>query len=164
MSTYVVTIAGKEYTVSWSNDQIQLDGKPISASIETAGNGAYSVLENGASFRVISCRNGTTYEVLCDGISEEVRVETERSRLLRNYSSVSAQKARVDELRAPMPALVVRVEVEAGQEVVAGQGLVVLEAMKMENELKATHAGRVKEVRIEKGKAVEKGELLLVLE
>ena len=164
MSSYVVTIAGKEYTVSWSNDQIELDGKPVSASIEMAGNGAYSVLENGASFRVISSRNGSTYEVLCDGISEEVRVETERSRLLRKYSSVSAQKARVDELRAPMPALVVRVEVEAGQEVVAGQGLVVLEAMKMENELKATHAGRVKEVRIEKGKAVEKGELLLVLE
>jgi biotin carboxyl carrier protein len=60
--------------------------------------------------------------------------------------------------------MVVKVEVSVGDEVVEGQGLVILEAMKMENEIKSHQAGKVKSVLVEKGKAVEKGELLLLLE
>jgi biotin carboxyl carrier protein len=63
-----------------------------------------------------------------------------------------------------MPALIVKVEVSVGDEVVHGQGLLVLEAMKMENELKAMHSGRVKEIHVRQGKPVEKGELLMILE
>jgi biotin carboxyl carrier protein len=63
-----------------------------------------------------------------------------------------------------MPAMVVRLEVNVGDEVRAGQPLIVLEAMKMENELLASGAGRVKAVYATAGKAVEKGELLLLLE
>jgi pyruvate carboxylase subunit B len=63
-----------------------------------------------------------------------------------------------------MPALVVRVEVRAGDSVSKGAGLVVLEAMKMENELRAPQDGVVKKVLVEKGMKVEKGELLLVLD
>jgi biotin carboxyl carrier protein len=60
-----------------------------------------------------------------------------------------------------MPGLVVRVLVEAGQEVEAGTGLVVLEAMKMENELKAPAGGTVSTVRSQAGEAVEKGQVLV---
>jgi biotin carboxyl carrier protein len=63
-----------------------------------------------------------------------------------------------------MPALVVRVEVKVSDEVKVGQGLVILEAMKMENEIKSHQSGRVKEIYVAKGKPVEKGELLLLLE
>ncbi len=68
------------------------------------------------------------------------------------------------EIKAPMPALVVRVEVEIGQKVKPGQGLLILEAMKMENEIKAHSAGIIKEIYATKGKPVEKGELLMLLE
>ena len=63
-----------------------------------------------------------------------------------------------------MPAMVVKLEVNVGDEVRAGQPLIVLEAMKMENELLASGPGRVKAVYVNAGKAVEKGELLLLLE
>ena len=63
-----------------------------------------------------------------------------------------------------MPGKVVTILVEKGQEVEEGQGLVVIEAMKMENELKATAAGRVQDVRVAAGQAVDKGEPLLVIE
>jgi pyruvate carboxylase subunit B len=164
MSTYVVEIQGKEYTLSLADGKITIGGQTPPGTIESAGPGGFSVLLGERSIRVLSLGNDGRYEVLCDGIPVEVAVETERSRLLKKYASASIKTARVDELRAPMPALVVRVDVKIGEEVVAGQGLVVLEAMKMENELKATHPGRVKEIRAAKGKAVEKGELLLVLE
>jgi pyruvate carboxylase subunit B len=63
-----------------------------------------------------------------------------------------------------MPALVVRLEVEVGQDVIAGQGLVVLEAMKMENEIRAPRAGRIAAVPARVGSPVEKGEALVILE
>jgi propionyl-CoA carboxylase alpha chain len=65
---------------------------------------------------------------------------------------------------APMPGLIVRVNVAAGDRVQPGQGLVVMEAMKMENELRATAAGTVKRVMAAPGAAVEKGALLLEME
>jgi pyruvate carboxylase subunit B len=68
------------------------------------------------------------------------------------------------EIHAPMPALVVKVEVAPGQDIATGQGLLVLEAMKMENELRSHQAGRVKEVCVKKGDTVEKGQLLVVME
>jgi pyruvate carboxylase subunit B len=60
-----------------------------------------------------------------------------------------------------MPGLIVRIHVEVGAEVSAGQGLVVMEAMKMENELRAPAAGRVKAIVVMPGTAVEKGALLI---
>ena len=63
-----------------------------------------------------------------------------------------------------MPGLVVRVQVEAGQSVAAGAGVVVLEAMKMENELRAATAGTVRTVRVRAGEAVEKGQVLVEFE
>jgi biotin carboxyl carrier protein len=63
-----------------------------------------------------------------------------------------------------MPGLVIRVEVKPGDQVMPGAGLVALEAMKMENELKAQGPGVVKEVRVAPGEAVEKGQILLVFE
>ena len=67
-------------------------------------------------------------------------------------------------LKAPMPGRVVLVEVSPGQTVRPGDGLVILEAMKMENEFKAAVAGTVKEVRVEAGQAVNPGDVLVVIE
>jgi pyruvate carboxylase subunit B len=63
-----------------------------------------------------------------------------------------------------MPGLVIKVEVDPGAEVERGQGLIVIEAMKMENELRASSAGRVSDIRVTAGQAVDKGEPLLVIE
>jgi pyruvate carboxylase subunit B len=63
-----------------------------------------------------------------------------------------------------MPGLIVRVNVQVGDQVQAGQGIVVMEAMKMENELRATAAGKVKSILAAPGTAVEKGALLVELE
>jgi len=67
-------------------------------------------------------------------------------------------------LKAPMPGKVVLIEVEVGQAVEPGDGLIVLEAMKMENEFRATVAGTVREVRVQVGQAVNLGDTLVVIE
>ena len=68
------------------------------------------------------------------------------------------------EIKATMPGRVVNVLVGSGDEVTAGQGVIIVEAMKMENELKSPKAGKVTEVKVAPGQTVEKGELLVVIE
>jgi len=74
-------------------------------------------------------------------------------------AAVGAGKANV--LKAPMPGLIVKVEVEVGQEVKKGDGLVIVEAMKMENELKAANPGKVKAIKVKIGQPVEKNQILI---
>lgn len=89
-----------------------------------------------------------------------VLVEDERSHALRALTGRRGARAAGGVLRAPMAGLVLRVEVEEGQTVEAGQGVVVLEAMKMENEISAPGAGVVTKIHVRAGDAVEKGAVL----
>jgi pyruvate carboxylase subunit B len=163
MSAVLVTVQGREHVVEVENGRCILQGNPDASAVEIAP-GVFSVIINGISVRVLASRQGESFTAHCEGVVGEVLVETERTRLLKRYAGVGDVVARKTEIYAPMPALIVKVEVKAGDSVEKGQGLVILEAMKMENELKATHAGVVKKVLVEKGMKVEKGELLLLLE
>jgi len=104
------------------------------------------------------------YTLWLDGFRFEVEALDERTRAIRELSGASSAPKGHAPLVAPMPGLIVRVAVKPGDEVRAGQGLVVMEAMKMENELRAVAAGRVKSVQAQPGMAVEKGALLVELE
>ena len=114
---------------------------------------------------VVQRRQGRgRYTLWIDGYRFEADALDERTRAIRDLSAASAGPVGPAPVRAPMPGLVVRVNVKVGDEVQAGQGLVVMEAMKMENELRATAAGTVKSVEVVAGTAVEKGALLVALE
>ena len=89
------------------------------------------------------------------GERTEIEVIDERTRHIRSLTGAGDRPRGPAALKAPMPGLVVRVQVEAGQSVAAGAGVVVLEAMKMENELRAAAAGTVRTVRVSAGEAVE---------
>ena len=104
------------------------------------------------------------YAVVVDGFRYEVEALDERSRAIRDLTAATAGPAGPAPLVAPMPGLIVRVSVRAGDRVAPGQGLVVMEAMKMENELRTQAAGTVKAVLVEPGATVEKGARLVELE
>jgi biotin carboxyl carrier protein len=98
------------------------------------------------------------------GERAEVEVIDERTQEIQALTGRRRGGGAGGVLRAPMPGLVVRVEVTEGQQVAAGTGLVVVEAMKMENELRAVRAGVVAKVHVRAGTAVEKGAVLVTLE
>jgi biotin carboxyl carrier protein len=104
------------------------------------------------------------YTLWVDGYRFETEALDERTRSIRDLSAAAAGPTGPAPIIAPMPGLIVRVNVSVGDRVEAGEGLVVMEAMKMENELRATAAGTVKSVEISAGTAVEKGTLLVALE
>jgi pyruvate carboxylase subunit B len=104
------------------------------------------------------------YTLWVDGYRFEAEALDERTRSIRDLSAATAGPTGPAPIIAPMPGLIVRVNVSVGDRVEAGQGLVVMEAMKMENELRAIAAGTVRSVEVSPGTAVEKGALLVALE
>ena len=124
--------------------------------------GIWSILIGGASHIVdVSEEDGVSL-VEVDGESYSIRVEEETRYIIRTRGGKVGAGGQV--LKAPMPGKVVLVEVQVGQIVAAGDGLIVLEAMKMENEFRAAAAGTVVEIRVEAGQAVNLGDVLVVIE
>jgi pyruvate carboxylase subunit B len=165
MTKYVVRMDGKDYVVTVDADGlVAVEGVFEHIDIRPLGNDTFAVLLGNRSTSIALRSRGNSYDVLVGCHQIEARVESEREKLLREYATESSKGHHRYEIRAPMPALVTRVEVHVGDSVSPGQGLVVLEAMKMENEIRAHQAGTVKEVHVAQGSPVEKGELLILLE
>jgi biotin carboxyl carrier protein len=145
-----VTVAGQVHRAGLSAVAgtpvrlLLLDDVPEPLALEPAGQGRWLVTRRGERW--------------------ELEVLDERARHIRGLTGAAEGPRGPAALRAPMPGLVLRVQVEAGQSVAAGAGVVVLEAMKMENELRAAAAGVVRSVRVQAGEAVEKGQLLVDFE
>ncbi len=165
MPAYFVTVNGVDHEVTLTPDgSVEYDGAPVTLDMQETGDGTYSILLDGVSVKAILHGASGEYAVFANGHQLNVTVESERTRLLKKFDSVGRSAHKKMEIHAPMPALVVKIEVSVGDEVQPGQGLIILEAMKMENEIKAHDHGKVKQIHVTKGTAVEKGELLMLLE
>ena len=138
-----------------------LDGLEGQADIREIGPGVYSILLGARSFEVKIEYGEGGYSVVVGGRRYEIAVRDPR-RLSRGGAGQA--EAGPLKLTAPMPGKVVRVMVEEGQSVASGQGLIVVEAMKMQNEIKSPKAGVVKAVHVRQGGSVSAGQALLVVE
>jgi pyruvate carboxylase subunit B len=162
----VVQVGDERLELELTGDAVVVDGEATSARLtDVPGTPVRLVTVGDAVHRVVARRHPERgrYTLWVDGFRYEVEALDERTRAIRDLSAASGAPAGPAPLLAPMPGLVVRVAVAEGDEVVAGQGLVVMEAMKMENELRAPAAGRVTRVLAVPGSAVEKGALLVEL-
>jgi biotin carboxyl carrier protein len=140
---------------------VTLAGRPMQIDYVPEGRHFASMLVEGKSYEVGLEPRAGGYAVYLGADTLEVQLH-EASRAAALVATKPAHGA--GRVQAPMPGKIVRVLVPVGQQVAAGEGLVVMEAMKMENELRAARAGRVREVRVAEGQAVETGALLVVLE
>jgi biotin carboxyl carrier protein len=160
---YIATADGQEYEIRILPDgRIVADGEELSASLESIdGRALFSLIIDDASYEVFVERRDRVYFVTVAGDRYEVRVEDERMKLLRERAGAVQEEVREAAVKAPMPGLVVDVIVQEGQEVAAGDGVVILEAMKMENEIRSPQAGRVRSIRVSPGQTVNQGDTML---
>ena len=145
---------------------IEVDGKLVTAHLEEVDGTPIYLLTIGGTLHRLAVVRGDgrgKYSIWSDDHRFEVEALDERRRAIREMTGSSAAATGPAPLVAPMPGLVVRVNVQAGDEVQPGQSLVVMEAMKMENELRATTTGKVSVVRVQPGAVVEKGAVLVEL-
>lgn len=160
---YFVTIAGREVAVEVDGDRVTMDGREVQAHLTVVpGTPVRHLLVGADSLAVVvEPRERGEWRLAVEGTAYDAEVVDERTRHIRTLTGDSGRVPGPAHLKAPMPGLVVRVLVTEGERVEPGRGLVVLEAMKMENELRATSAGAVGAIRVVTGQAVEKGQVLL---
>ena len=159
-------VNGRTVSVSLGPEGISVDGDPIEARIEEVDGTPIVLLIAGGTLHRLAVRRGDgrgRYSIWSESHRFEVEALDERRRAIRDMAGASAENAGPAPLVAPMPGLVVRINVEAGDPIRAGQPLVVMEAMKMENELRSTSDGVVRAIRVRPGEAVEKGTVLIEL-
>jgi pyruvate carboxylase subunit B len=162
---YFVSIGGRETEVDVDGDRVTIGGRTVTATLERMPGAPLVVITvDGRPVTIPLERAGRgRWTVSRHGERHEVEVVDERSRHIRSLAGAGSVAPSGGILRAPMPGLVVRIQVAAGERVTAGAPVIVLEAMKMENQLRAPAAGIVKAVHVREGEAVEKGKGLIDL-
>ncbi|GAC1412451.1 MAG: hypothetical protein NVSMB53_09450 [Gemmatimonadaceae bacterium] len=165
---YVVQVNELRKTVSMEADGVRYGEEgPVHAELSDIDDSPVRMVKLGTNvYRVVvQKRQGRgRYTLWVDGYRFETEALDERTRSIRDLSVASAAPPGPAPIVAPMPGLIVRISVAVGDKVEAGQGVVVMEAMKMENELRATASGTVRRVEVSPGTAVEKGALLVALD
>jgi biotin carboxyl carrier protein len=150
-----------------ANNTLIFDGNAIDLDSRQLSDGkSHLIFDNRSySIEIVSVNpDEKVVEVKVNGNSYEVVIEDEYDRLLKKMGLDNGQTTRVTEVRAPMPGLVLSVAVEEGAEVKKGDTLLILEAMKMENVIRALSSGVVKAIKINKGDKVEKNQVLIEFE
>jgi pyruvate carboxylase subunit B len=162
---YAVEVAGRTIEVEVDGDRVLVGGRPVAVRLDgEPGTRARRLVRGRLSRPFVASADGRgTWVLSSDGSSLVATVLDPRERAVRAAGGQAAATPGKGTLKAPMPGLVLRVLAAEGARVEQGQGLVVVEAMKMENELKAAGSGTVKQVHVKPGDRVEKGAPLVEL-
>jgi len=162
----VLKVKGKhgEYQIEGSGKTQKLNAEAVTLDQVELSEGHFHILREGRSFRVEvekADRSTKEFIVKVNGRSYDLKAQDEMDLLLEKLGMDKASAAVIDDLKAPMPGLVIDINVQGGQEVKKGDALVILEAMKMENVLKAPADLTVKEIQVKKGQTVDKNTVLI---
>jgi pyruvate carboxylase subunit B len=159
---FTVTIGGRVLDVEVLGPEVRVGGKSFPAALLwVPGTPICHLVSERSSRTYALLKHGDGWLIQRGGEVWPAEVVDQRTAQLRALRKDQGKQDAPGLVRAPMPGLVLRIEVEAGQEIAAGSGLIVLEAMKMENEIRSSGPGRVKAVLVEPGQAVEKGTALV---
>ena len=162
---YHVTLRTKTYVIDVEGGSVTVDGERLEAHAAAIPGTPLLHLFLGNDSWTVACQrlDSGRWALGAAGERLEADVQDDRSKQIEALTGTGRKEAVGGVVKAPMPGLVVRVEVSEGQTVEAGAGLVVVEAMKMENELRATVNGVVEQVHVKAGDRVEKGAALVTL-
>jgi len=161
----IKTSADQQWEVDYrGSDAVTLNNEPFAWDIADLGGGRFHILYEGRSFtaEVVEADYATKNIVLkLNGQQVELQAKDRFDLLLERLGMANATATKVNELKAPMPGLIVDIRVQPGQAVQKGDPLLVLEAMKMENILKATADGTVSGLKVGLRDNVQKGQVLV---
>jgi len=162
---YHVTVRSRVYVIDVEGGAVTIDGERLESHWAAIPGTPLIHLLLGKQSWTVACQplDNRRWALGAAGERFEIEVQDDRAKQIEALTGGGRKEAVGGVVKAPMPGLVVRVEVTRGQTVEAGQGLVVVEAMKMENELRARTRGVVEQVHVKAGDRVEKGTPLVTL-
>jgi len=165
--TYDVVVDGKTHQVELARAdnawQCKVDGRKVEIDATLTARDVLSILVDGKAYEIKRERSlqGDIHMVIG---SARYAVEVQDPRSLRTRRAVAGIEAGPQKVKAPMPGKVVRLLVREKDEVKAGQGVIVMEAMKMQNEMKSPKTGKVQKILIAEGNTVNAGDTLAIIE
>lgn len=160
---YITTVDGKEFEVEVVDEKhIRIGGRLLAVDFESVnGQPVFSVIIDGKSYESFISESDEGWQVLMRGKQYQITVEDEREKRLKAAAGGGVAEGGEFNLKAPMPGLVVAIPVAEGEEIKKGQVLIILESMKMQNELKSPKDGIVERIRVKAGESVEQKQALL---
>jgi len=160
---YITTVNDHEYTIEiFDEAHISVEGVMYELNFERVGNQpVYSLVLGGQSYEAHVYTDDEQWQVLLRGDMYRAVVEDEREKRLRMQFEGGMAEQGEFHLKAPMPGMVIAIPVDEGQAVEKGEVLLILESMKMQNELKSPRAGKISRVRVAAGERVEQKQTLL---
>jgi len=161
---FQVTIGTETFDIKWTGCGWTINGTPVTVSLTKISDGCYSLILDGKSTAItLYTTPEGSMRVTTQGQTIDVTVKDDIDLLQERFTQQESRHSATCAIRAPMPGLVLDVRVRAGETVNTGDGLLVLEAMKMENELNAPQDGVIQTVHVTTGDAVARNSLLIEL-
>lgn len=160
-------IGDRNYKIEIDKDQILIDGEDFDFDLATLGDGKYHLISNNQSFTIelVSIdKEKKIIEIKVNNSVYEVSLKDKMDELLEKLGMNALQEVKNEDLKAPMPGLILQIAVEEGQQIGKGDKLLILEAMKMENVIKAASDGIILKIKVEIGDTVELGQVLITFE
>ncbi|GAB4025275.1 acyl-CoA carboxylase biotin carboxyl carrier protein subunit [Spirosoma gilvum] len=162
---YTAALAdGTSFTIDFTSGNPTLNGEPFVWDVAKLSDRTVHILHQNRSYtaeilELNAAEKSVSLKI--NGHIHQLQLKDRFDLLLEKMGMSSAAIAKVNELKAPMPGLIVGINVQPGDSINKGDSLMILEAMKMENMLKAPGAGSIKTIRVAKGDRVEKGQVLV---
>lgn len=162
---YQATVNGKKFEIEINQDgDVFIDGELRQVDFVSLGETLYSMISESESHEVlIDDSEMPNYHVEMHGQLYTVNVLDERALILGSRRGGDFDESGEVSIKSPMPGLVVDIPVTEGQEIEKGQTIIILESMKMQNELKAPRAGTVQRIGVEAGQSVEQNKVLVTI-
>ena len=166
MDKFVIEINGKVIkSVEIKNPTAIVDGSELSYKVLSETNNQIILEIDGKIYNVVySRKSNEKFQIVAKRRNYEVEVLTELQAKAKKLNAERRKNSGKTYVKSPMPGLVLRIDVKLGDTVAEGSPLFVLEAMKMENEIKSEIEGTIKEIKVEEGNSVEKGAVILIIE
>jgi acetyl/propionyl-CoA carboxylase alpha subunit len=162
---YFVTIGEKRFEVTIDGEIAKINGREVDYDLRKLRDGKiHALITDGKIYEFAVERVNGGFDLWYSSGQLHADISDEKLERLRQLTGDKDGSHKISVLKAPMPGLVLKIEVEPGQHVKKGDGLVIVEAMKMENELKAHAPGVVKEIKVTPRQPVEKNQVLIVFE
>ncbi len=160
-----VGVNGKKvFAAEVLNSEIYIEGECLNWDVKKVSQNHYHIIKDDKCYVVEIVKadvSAKTFHLKVNGLDQDIVIKDDLDILLEKMGMTDLTQIKISDLKAPMPGLILDIKVVEGQEVKKGDAIMVLEAMKMENVLKAAGDGVVKAIKVHKGDSVEKNQLLI---
>jgi len=166
MNEFVITINDKKLSVSLNEDSnAKIDGKEYSYQLSRFNNNTCKVILNNKPYLLSAVEKGNSeFIIYLNGKVLETKVLSALQEKAANLIESKLIKHSLTVVKSPMPGMILKIRKKVGDEIIHGESVMILEAMKMENDIRSQVSGKIKDIKVKEGQAVEKSAILFSIE